>query len=578
MPLFRRQPQPKEGMITASFPNPKNGHLSPSKVSICSYTPPSTFREVPSFASTPPRPPPHLTHVKAGSASSTNSFAPRNPLESAQSSEYFLEIRKTQAPFAPVSRKSAWGRTIRTERPGEDAFESDAFAIDMPTTREPIFEIPKEASVFRAKIPSPSKAQVDAYQTYKEKAQQVRARNNSEGVRVPSKIVSYDYAYASKNGQPATAPVEVDLAPPPTPPHSSPAGSFPTSPPIAQHAWETSAAAQASRRENFMSSVPTKEPSNISVSRKPIGLNNTASSNLRSRFQPSDSVTGASGSPTGSPPKIKVRLVPRISAPQVQVQAPDPPQKENRWTFYTRTPETSSSERSRSSSPEKHTPRFAYTTSANDQVAATNSAVFTSTSSTPTTAPTPAKRSFADILRDRETRKAEQNRTLASRWARLRPAGPRVAKPTPTPTPTALPTVAKPPPAAPARPTSSYIDPFTLHATPPSTPPPSPRARPRKLSRPIAPPSSSLSAKGKFKFDIGFAQLTSFFSLLLKICVLLYVLVALYYVLDAVREAVHAVGAPFRWVWVVGAWVGGLLARGWDIWGIKIAFQGERLL
>ncbi|KAF2684318.1 hypothetical protein K458DRAFT_388785 [Lentithecium fluviatile CBS 122367] len=56
----------------------------------------------------------------------------------------------------------------------------------MPTTREPILDTP----VFRAKLPSPSKAQVEAYQTYERKVQQVRERNNSEGVRVPSKIVS----------------------------------------------------------------------------------------------------------------------------------------------------------------------------------------------------------------------------------------------------------------------------------------------------------------------------------------------------------------------------------------------------
>ncbi|KAF9734556.1 hypothetical protein PMIN03_012166 [Paraphaeosphaeria minitans] len=578
MPFFgRRQAPAREEMITAQIPNPKSTQISPNSVSISSHRTPATLEEALSLAPTPPRTPPHLSHSKTSSASSSEV---RHLLERSQSSEYFLEIKRSPAPKAPVSRKSVWGRTIRTEAPGEDAFESDAFAVEMPTTREPIVEVPKEASVFRAKIPHPSQAQVDAYQTYKQKAHQVRERNSNEGVKVPNKIVSYDYAHPNRKGKSATAPLHVDLTPPDSPRQLSPAGSFPTSPPIAQHAWATSAAAQQPRNLHLFSSGANaksarsiSDTNKIAFTKTSTSLGSNTSSPLGSRYQRGDCVTGASRSPSASPPRIKVRIVPKSTAAQTQAQthtrtAHESPQKDGWWALYNRSPPTSSAESSRPSSPEKHA-QFAYTTSASQQVKATNDAVFGYTTDSIKGTPAPVKRTFADILKDREKKKSEQKRTIASRWAWLRPTAPRVAEPTPSAV------------SAPVlRPTSTYVDPFVQHATPPPTIPATSRpASPKKIARPAPLPATGPTPKGKF--DSGFAQITSFFSVILKVCLILYALVAVYFVLDAVREAVHALGAPFRFIKIVGkyGWVGALwagkwMAKGWERWGFKIALKG----
>lgn len=590
MPLFgRRQVPPKEEMITAQFPNPKAAHVSPQNVSISSYRTPATLEEALLLAPTPPRTPPHLSHSKTSSASSIEA---RHPLDRSQSSEYFLEIKRSPAPKAPISRKSAWGRTIRTEAPGEDAFESDAFAVEMPTTREPVFEIPKEASVFRAKIPSPSKAQVDAYQTYKKKAQQVRERNSNEGVKVPSKIVSYDYAYSNKKGQPATAPLHVSPTPPDSPQRLSPAGSFPTSPPVAQHAWASSAAVQQPRKQHLYSGGghiqgprSISEANSTPFTKKPGSLGSKVSSTIHPYYRRDDSVTGASSSPGSSPPKIKVRLVPRGTASSSQAPSQfhdDLPQKESWWTLYNRSPQTSSAESSRPSSPEKSAP-FAYTTSASEQLKATNDSIFgyTTESIRGTAASAPVKRTFGDIIKEREKKKMEQKRTLASRWAWLRPSGPRVEKP-------ALSAVNVPLPKA--RATSKYVDPFVQHATPPplvplpTIPTTSRPASPKKLARAAATTAATTTptaATPKGKFESGFAQITIFFSLLVKVCLVLYALIAVYFVLDAVREAVHALGAPFRvvkvlsgYLWVGLLWVLRWLGKGWERWGVRVALKG----
>lgn len=62
---------------------------------------------------------------------------------------------------------------------------------------------------------------------------------------------------------------------------------------------------------------------------------------------------------------------------------------------------------------------------------------------------------------------------------------------------------------------------------------------------------------------------------------MVYALVGLYFLLDAIREAVHALGAPFRamkmvagCVWIGCAWVARVLGRGWERWGVRIALKG----
>ena len=97
-------------------------------------------------------------------------------------------VRAQHPQREPSSRKTGHA-TIYTDATGDHAaFESDAFAVHMPTTRIPIIDRP-----VAPRRPSPV-AQAEAFRTYQEKAHQVRARNHSTGVRVPSKIISYDYA------------------------------------------------------------------------------------------------------------------------------------------------------------------------------------------------------------------------------------------------------------------------------------------------------------------------------------------------------------------------------------------------
>lgn len=519
-------------MISAQFPNPKLGLLSPNKVSIASYQTPETIGEALALSDPALYSPRH--HYRGNSV--------RQQLERSQSSEYFLEIRKSPGPKEPKSRKTNF-TTIQTDATDtQPAFESDAFAIQMPTTREPVVDAP----VFRAKLPSPSKAQVEAYQTYKRKAQQVRERNNSEGVRVPSKIVSYDYACAAKNDQ--RSPLALQVNPPVSPPQLSVAGSFPISPPIPQHSWMSPK--QPAQIHNHSSSS-ISESSNISIARTPIGLGTPRRDVSRPRYHRGDADVGATShtpSPASTPTKIKVRVKPKA----VDEESP---QKESWWNLYNRSPQ-SSTDGSRSPSPTKTTLNFAYTTTG-DSIADTVFG-YDSNDIVGTPANTEAKLKKKDVT---------SKRTHTSRWAWLRPAGPRIAKPAAaTISPLKMPT---------------YVDPFVLHATPtstqPSTPTASRSASPKKLTR-VAAPSKDNADKGKF--ETGFAQVTNLSSLVLKVCLLVYALVGLYFLLDAIREAVHVLGAPFRGIkiivriiWLGSIWLGKMMCKGWERWGFKIALK-----
>jgi hypothetical protein len=89
----------------------------------------------------------------------------------------------------PTSRKTGYD-TIHTDSTDtQPAFESDAFAVLMPTTRLPNFENP----ISPTKNASPA-TRANALRTYEEKARQIQERNNSEGMQIPSRFVSYDYA------------------------------------------------------------------------------------------------------------------------------------------------------------------------------------------------------------------------------------------------------------------------------------------------------------------------------------------------------------------------------------------------
>ncbi|KAH7382670.1 hypothetical protein DE146DRAFT_669461 [Phaeosphaeria sp. MPI-PUGE-AT-0046c] len=167
-------------------------------------------------------------------------------------------------------------------------------------------------------------------------------------------------------------------------------------------------------------------------------------------------------------------------------------------------------------------------------------------------------------------------RTLTSRWPWLRPGGTRIAKPTTAPVVFTAP--ASQPPAA-ARTMSGYVDPFERLATPiptikhtpiamhnaapgPSTSHKKTYSKPTTLSKPNVPAAPSTTGK----FDTGFAQIKSLALILLKFCFMLYAVVALWFVLDALREAIHTIGVPFRvvrwvggWVWFWVCWAGGVV-------------------
>ncbi|KAF2796673.1 hypothetical protein K505DRAFT_237181 [Melanomma pulvis-pyrius CBS 109.77] len=540
---FRRQ-SPTNDFITARFPNPKVGHLSPSNVSISTYHTPETIEEALALSSALPQPVQH--HAKNASQS-------RQPLQRSQSSNWWMEIRKSPTPKQePQSRKTNHATIITDATETQPAFESDRFAIQMPTTREPILDPP----VFRAKLPSPSRAQVEAYQTYKKKAQQVRETNHKDGVRVPSKIISYDYANNTYAGY--TQPMELDVSPPNSPPKFTPAGAFPISPPIPQHTW----GAQP-KHHHIQGPRSMSDSTHLNIASKPVEVGNMRSHDRRV-YHRGDASSGAAShftTPSLEKDKIKVRLKP----PTATRTREDSPQKESWWTLYNRSPQ-SSTDGSRSPSPTKLS--FKHTT-----VPVIADAVFghggQGISGTSAAAKPKDKAANTTAASGNGSGKATPKHAQTSRWAWLRPAGPRVAKPTHTHVPAKA---------------TTYVDPFVQHATPapthPNTPVSSRPNSPRKLA-PRHAPQGPPPSKPKGKFETGFAQVTTLTSLVIRVCLIVYVLVGLYFLLDAVREAVHTLGAPFRLLKGVGrcawggvVWLGRWLAWAWERWGVKIVARG----
>jgi hypothetical protein len=552
-----RHHSPAHEFITARFPNPKVGNLSPSNVSISACHTPGTISEALSLA-TAPTPPPH--HVKSVSQS-------RRPLPRSQSSSWWLEIRKSPTPKQePRSRKADYATIVTEATETEPAFESDRFAVQMPTTRLPILDPP----VFRAKLSSPSKEQVEeAYQTYKAKAQQVRETNHENGVRVPEEIVSYNYSnhpYAGYN-----QPLEGYISPPSSPCGFDAAGAFPISPPIPQHAWESPYKQQQERHDQhgrIQDPRSVSDSTAMNVSRKPAGLGSR--SNKQSVYHRDDASSGASRaftpSHTPSPEKQKIKVT--LKHPTTMKSQDQRIPKEPWSASYQSSPQTSDGSRTRTPSPTKsgHSPaklKFEYT---NVPVVADPMFGYSSQDLSGTLAAVKAKEKEKSKDRVAETPKKKE----ASRWGWgwFRSTSPRVAKATPV--------------AVPTRP-MTYVDPFMQHVTPTPTPTSTPVAsRPNSPRKIIThrPPPIPVSAPPKGEFDTGFAQVTSLTTLVVKICVIIYMLVGLYFILDAIRTAVLAIAAPFRAVKMVGAflwlgvlWLGRWLGWVWQRGGIKIALE-----
>ncbi|KAF1843381.1 uncharacterized protein K460DRAFT_407738 [Cucurbitaria berberidis CBS 394.84] len=431
----------------------------------------------------------------------------------------------------PRSKKTGHA-TIHTDATNNQAaFESDAFAVHMPTTRLPIIDRP----ISPTKSPI---AQAAAYQTYKEKARQVRERNNSQGVRVPSKIVSYDYASPTIAGH--RAPLKRGIDPLKSLP--TPAGAFPISPPLPQIGWMRP---EPVYRAHAQGPRDITERRKMYTPRKAVGLP-TKVSTPRTRYTyHSDSEAGAScstsspaSSPRQVPATIKARLKPKFVVPEVEHV-----QTESRYGFYNRPSPTSSPRTSRSSSPVKSMPNFMHSSCEGDSIFGYRSKVVAGAviggSSTSATSGSDKEKAKSRII-DKPKKTTPPKHSLTSRWPWHRPAGPRVYKPVSVP-------IASMPTAVRAR---AYVDPFDTHATQPTTLP----LRTPIATRPASPHrfARTTMPAPQGKFDSGFAQIKSLTLLLLKIGLFMYVVVALWYVLDAIREVFHTLSAPFRafkWAW-----------------------------
>ncbi|KAF2019473.1 hypothetical protein BU24DRAFT_489434 [Aaosphaeria arxii CBS 175.79] len=566
-----------DNYITARFPNPKLGNLSPSNVSISTYRTPESINEALARSDSL-----SMNQQHSSKHSSKHSTPARQGLERSESSSYWMEIRKSPTPQQKPRSRKITDATIRTEATEtEPAFESDAFAIHMPTTREPILDAP----IFRAKLPSPSKAQLDAYQTYKVKGQEMRDRQQYEGVRVPSKIASYDYAYRSTDAQPS----ELEVSPPNSPPIALPAGAFPITPPTPHQEWKKNWEKTWRKAQDTRA---VSDSSHISIPRKPVGVGSIRSNHTRPQYHRADASTGAIATtsqkkpatppPSATKPTIRIRIKPKIKVPSPSTtpspsHEPAATAKEPLWSAHSRLPHASnpsSANGSKDPSPTKS--NFTYAGSAGTSVFGYTSHDITGTvaGASRSTQKKSDKEREKEKEREKQKDKDKAKEKPISRWAWLRPAGPRVNKPTAVSTASATPaTTAK---------AAAYVDPFVLHATPaptlPNTPTTSRPSSPKKLVRGHTPtPSTERAAVAKGKFESGFAQIQSLTSLILKICLLIYVLVGLYFLLDAVREAVHALGAPFRavkllgwYLWIGGAWAAELMLQGWQRWGVNI--------
>ncbi|KAF2847002.1 hypothetical protein T440DRAFT_540158 [Plenodomus tracheiphilus IPT5] len=488
-----------------------------------------------------------------------------NRSESSTKNYTFATPVRARYPQRGASSRKTGHATIHTDATeGHEAFESDAFAVHMPTTRLPILDHPIPSTKT-----SPS-AQAEAYQTYKEKARQVRESNNSTGVRVPSKIVSYDYA--SPRGSHQTIPYIQGTNEPLSSP--KPAGSFPISPPLPQSSWTRP------ERVNHIQ-TPSRnlgEPSRLYTPRKPLRpSNHVAFPEMRSHHR-NDSEAGASRStpsPT-QPAPIRVRIKPRILIPETQRV-----QEESRYHLYNRRSPTLSPPTSRSPSPVKFMPNFTRQNSvegdslfgyrSRDLAGTTAGAGSSSGSDKEKDNPRAAEK-------PEKAEKTSPKRTVGSRWPWLRPSGPRLAKPTLTPvvmsniTPRTIPESAAPR-------ISTYVSPFERHATPPlptslRSPVSSRPSSPRKTMHATAPAPQG-------EFETGFAQIKHLAYILCKIGFILYAIVALWYVLEAAREAFHTISAPFRlirflggFVWLGVMWLTTFAGKIWEgLGGFKITLK-----
>ncbi|RMZ73532.1 hypothetical protein GMOD_00008053 [Pyrenophora seminiperda CCB06] len=464
----------------------------------------------------------------------------------------------------PSSKKTGHA-TIRTDATDtQAAFESDAFAIHMPTTRLPVIDQPTSPV---SKSPT---AQVEAYRTYQEKARQIRERNNGLGIKTAYKVASYDSSTTERKEK-VTSSVQTKN---PLESSPKPAGSFPISPPLPQSSWESPSSSSSKRHGVYIESARIAEESHhvLRTPHKPLVTPGNISPNTRRYRSHADSTAGAannssaassSSSPTrrsGGPANIRVNTPKQaVSQQQDRIQTESLPSLYNRPSATATTTPPRHPPPSRSPSPVKTLPNFTrhnsiegdsifgYTRRQDLTTTATTTISGPRVAPTTTTTTTPAKTAKPAAAAEKPVKP-----TLTTRFPWVRTTTPRIPKPTTTPV--VFRSAAKAAVAKPARAQSTYIDPFekldnpnpktsALPPAPPPVPIPSLFNPPSPSRTTLRPPPSRAPAT---HLSTGFTQLRNFGLLVLKIALYVYLVVAVWVVLDAVREAVRTVGVPFR--------------------------------
>ncbi|KAF2714222.1 hypothetical protein K504DRAFT_156735 [Pleomassaria siparia CBS 279.74] len=267
------------------------------------------------------------------------------------------------------------------------------------------------------------------------------------------------------------------------------------------------------------------DSTHINTRRKPIGLENMQSNNRQVYHRGDTSLGAARFTPSSTPPPNKIKVHIKHSVTRTRDESP---QKEAWWGMYNGSPQTSV-DGSTSHSPTRL--NFKYTTVPIEVFGYKSKDV----SGTLATAHIKGKEKEKDKV-------APTSAKTTSRWAWLRPAGPRIVKPAAVPTP------------AKAR---ACINPPTVSC--PSSP---------KKPIPPRPPCVPADATPKSQFESGSAQVTSLTIIVVKVCLVVYFLVGIHFVLNAIRQTVHALGAPFRGVNMIERWIWDTVMVGakWAVW------------
>jgi hypothetical protein len=423
-----------------------------------------------------------------------------------------MEIQSSPAAIKTTRSRKTSSATILTDgTDNEPAFESDAFAVLMPTTREPIEHVERPRCEFRAKLPFSPPAQVAAYQHCAEKTR----RNASQGYKreqIFNRLVSYDYGYSDL--QPAPRVVYDQVMTPPMSPPTDSSGTFPATPPLLPPLPPHNLHPPRSI------ATPPHALTRKSVAVEPSLRHSAEVQNATPRYASSGAQVSPPLSPTKSKDKVKVRMKPRTK-------------QESWWSRSTAA--TPSADRPYASSSSGSTLMASRTPSPTKSRPAAGSrtvpyifkeapgAWHTAPDTTAVSADAPAQPKLDP----------SRTRGLGFSLSWLKPAGPRDPSP------------------------SQYSSPFTTTLTPNVA---------HKLTHAIPPRPNNPAVRAQI-FENGFAQVQRAVLLLMKLCLLVYLAVGVWHVLDAVREAWCVVTWPVRAIGLVWGFVWGTV---WEMGGIGV--------